>query len=79
MPSKRSPQNQKDYENLKLHFARYCWTRRNQLTPKGRITWSERFEEMFGISLGEYAKLKQKDGKQGKAKEAGRDGEGTEY
>ena len=61
-----------------MHFARYCWTRRNQLTPKGRITWSERFEEMFGISLGEYAKLKQKDGKQGKAKEAGRDGEGTE-
>jgi hypothetical protein len=33
---------------------------------------------MFGISLGEYAKLKQKDGKQGKAREVRREGEGTE-
>ncbi len=78
MKSRKLSHDPEDYEKLKLCFARYCWTRRNQLTPKGRITWSERFEEMFGVSLREYAEMMmKKNGKQGKAKAARREGEGT--
>lgn len=42
-------------DQLKLCFARYCWTRRHQKTPSGRCTWGERFEQMHGQSLEAYA------------------------
>ena len=42
-----------------LHFARYCWRNQRQLTPKGRITWERRFEEMHGEPLRSYARRKQ--------------------
>lgn len=77
MASRRYTQDPKDLEKLKLHFARSCWKRRNELTPSGRVTWSQRFEEMFGVSLGEYAKeMKKKKDEQNKRK-VGTDGEGT--
>tara|TARA_R100000655_G_scaffold9422_1_gene23519 strand:+ start:3097 stop:3321 length:225 start_codon:yes stop_codon:yes gene_type:complete len=51
----------KDQANRRLHFARFCWKHMNELTPKGRITWEKRFEQMEGISLQDYAKERMKE------------------
>jgi len=41
----------------------------NELTPSGRVTWSKRFEEMFSMSLREFAKKQaNKDVKKDKGK-----------
>ena len=45
----------------RLHFARFCWKHRNELTTEGRITWEKRFEQMEGISLQNYAKQRMKE------------------
>jgi hypothetical protein len=47
---------QEDYK--KLCFARYCWKHRDQLTPKGSMTWAKRFEEMHNEPLRVYARRK---------------------
>jgi len=44
-----------------LHFARFCWRRRRQLTPKRGITWEQRFEEMCGEPLVAFARRKQNE------------------
>jgi hypothetical protein len=46
---------EKDQENRRLCFARFCWVRKYELTPSKKCTWQERFEEMEGISLSRYA------------------------
>jgi len=46
----------RDQENRRYHFARYCWVNRNRQTPTTGVTWGERFEQMEGISLDDYAK-----------------------
>jgi len=46
----------RDQANRRLHFARFCWVHRRDMTPTKRVTWGERFEYMEGISLDEYAK-----------------------
>ena len=76
MKSKGTQEDQKEYEMLRLHFARYCWRRMNQLTPSGRVTWSKRFEEMFKISLREFANQATKDVKKDKRKTKTVRGEG---
>ena len=44
-----------------LHFARFCWVHRNDMTPTKGVTWGERFEEMEGISLDNYARERMKE------------------
>jgi len=69
MKLKTLAQDQLNFEMLRLHFARYCWRRMNELTPSGRVTWSKRFEEMFSMSLREFAKKQaNKDVKKDKGK-----------
>ena len=58
----------KDQDNRRYHFARFCWKHRNELTPKGKLrtvgsplTWEKRFEQMEGISLQDYAKERMKE------------------
>ena len=48
-------QYEKDQENRRLCFARFCWVHRYELTPSKKSTWEQRFEEMEGISLSRYA------------------------
>tara|TARA_R100000963_G_C4638377_1_gene102184 strand:- start:34 stop:273 length:240 start_codon:yes stop_codon:yes gene_type:complete len=52
----------------RLHFARFCWKHRNELTPEGKLrtagqplTWEKRFEQMEGISLEDYVKERKKE------------------
>ena len=45
----------------RLHFARFCWVHRNDMTPTKGVTWGERFEEMEGISLDNYARERMKE------------------
>ena len=53
--SKWKEQYEKDQENRRLCFARFCWVRKYELTPSKKCTWQERFEEMEGISLSRFA------------------------
>lgn len=51
-----------DAAHLKLCFARYCWTRRDELCPnlvdtgkgKQRITWGQCFEMKYKQTLDEF-------------------------
>ena len=45
----------KEQAYRRLCFARFCWLRRDELTPNKMSTWEERFEELEGISLQKYA------------------------
>tara|TARA_R100001530_G_scaffold61068_1_gene44092 strand:+ start:293 stop:505 length:213 start_codon:yes stop_codon:yes gene_type:complete len=46
----------KDQEDRRYYFARFCWVNRNKKTPTTGVNWGERFEQMEGISLDDYAK-----------------------
>lgn len=54
-----TPEWKKQEEEKKLHFARFCWRHRGQLTPKGSIPWEKRFEEIYNESLDQFARRKQ--------------------
>ena len=41
-------------EERRLHFARFCWVRRNKLAPSGK-TWSQVFANKEGLTLDQYA------------------------
>jgi len=51
----------RDQADRRLHFARFCWVHRNDMTPTKGVTWGERFEEMEGISLDNYARERMKE------------------
>ena len=78
MSYQRYKQDPKDLEKLRLTFARVCWPKRNELCPSGRVTWSRRFEEMFGITLREFAIKMEKEKNERQAKAAGEGGKGTQ-
>lgn len=50
-----------DYEQIKYHFARYCWPRRDDRTPSDRCTWGELFRDKYGESLNAYAQRVRND------------------
>ena len=52
---------EREQAERRLHFARFCWVNRDKMTPKSRVTWEERFEQMEGISLNDYAKERMKE------------------
>jgi|TARA_R100000750_G_C2289714_1_gene74450 hypothetical protein len=53
-----TPEWKEQEEYKKLCFARFCWPRRDQLTPRGFKTWERKFEEMHNESLKDYARRK---------------------
>ena len=48
--------SEREQAERRLHFARFCWVNRDKMTPKSRMTWEERFNQMEGVSLRDYIK-----------------------
>jgi hypothetical protein len=43
-----------------LHFARFCWKRRHQLSPSGK-TWGQVFESKEGLTLDQFKTNKEQE------------------
>ncbi len=41
------------YEDLILHFARFCWVRQNDRAPSGKL-WRDVFTDKSGMTLYQY-------------------------
>jgi len=56
----------REQEDRRLHWARHCWRRRNQLSPNG-LNFSQLFHKTEGITLEQFKEIqdekkrKQKD------------------
>lgn len=35
-------------------FARYAWPKRDKATPSGKVTWAQRFRQLYGRDYLEY-------------------------
>lgn len=50
---------------LRYYFARYCYVHRHERTPIRGITWAERFEQVWKMTLTDYIKLAQAEDHKG--------------
>ena len=44
------------YEDLILHFARFCWVHQTEKAPSGKL-WRDVFTEKSGLTLYQYKEL----------------------
>ena len=50
------------YDDLILHFARFCWRNQHKRAPSGKL-WRDVFQDKSGMTLYQYKELRNgKDG-----------------